>query len=132
MNYFSVICFVWAAIGIGSRLAMAFMGQNWNKWETESAYKEKRPKWIIAMFIIGIIIIALTWYMVAVSDIQFSWIIAALISLTIIKLSTLIFRYDKFREFMVSTLNNPKKMLKLNISVIIFSIILISMGIWLY
>lgn len=132
MLYFKIMCFLWAAIGIISRIAMAVMKDNWNKWETTKAYKEKKPLWIYIVCIVGLILIALTWYIYIVYSIPYGWILGTLISLTGIKILTLMFNYNKFQEFLHATLYNPKKMLRLNISVIILSLILIAFGIWLY
>ncbi|WP_113672085.1 hypothetical protein [Vallitalea guaymasensis] len=132
MLYFKIMCFLWAAIGIISRIAMAVMKDNWNKWETTKAYKEKKTLWIYIVCIVGLILIALTWYIYIVYSIPYGWILGILISLTGIKILTLMFNYNKFQEFLHATLYNPKKMLRLNISVIILSLILIAFGIWLY
>jgi len=39
-NYFSILCFAWALIGIGSRFIMIYLGQRWNKWELQKVYSE--------------------------------------------------------------------------------------------
>lgn len=132
INYFSILCFAWAFIGIISRILMACFGDRWNQWEIDKAYSQKKPKWIFIIGIISLIIVGFTWYKVIVSGIRFSWIITVLVSLTLIKVFTLIFDYKKFREFAKDVLNNRKKLLQLNIGVIIFSIVFIVMGIYLY
>ena len=132
MNYFSIICFVWAAIGIISRIIMGVMGERWKEWELNSAYKEEKPKIITVIGIIGYLLVALTWVMVFVQNVRYSWIIAALTTLTIIKISTILFSYSAFRDFAAKTLHDKKKMGYLNIGVIIFSMALILMGILIY
>ena len=133
VNFFSLLCFFWALIGIGSRVIMGIMGrEGWNKWELNQAYTEKKPRWIYLFGGFTILLIGYTWYRVFTSDIQYDWIIAALVSLTGIKVSTILFKYDQFRKFAVMLLGDRKKMLKLNISIIIFSIVLIWMGLYLY
>jgi len=132
MNYFSILCLIWAAIGIGSRVMMGIMGERWNEWEENSAYAAKRPKIISVVGITGYLLIILTWYMVFVTEVKLGWIMAVLASLTVIKISTLLFNYPAFREFLSKTLNDKKKMMRLNISVIAFSIVLVLMSIFLY
>ena len=131
-NYFQVVCFLWAAIGIVSRIAMAVMGEKWAKWELKSAYGSKKPKWIYVVGIAGYGVVLLTWYKFFTTDIKLSWIIALLVTLTVIKISILLFNYNAFRQFAMETLHDKNKMLKLNIAVVILSIALVLMGVYLY
>ncbi len=132
INYFSILCFVWAFVGILSRILIVFLGDKWTKWELDKAYSQKKPKWIYAVAILSLAIIGFTWYQVIVSGVQFSWIIAALLSLTLIKVYTIILNYERFREFAKYILNDRKKLRQLKIIVTILSIIFILMGIFLY
>lgn len=132
MNYFKILCFVWAFIGIGSRIIMGMMGESWKEWELDSAYATKRPKTITFIGILGYLLVIFTWYMVITTTVSNSWIIAALVSLTVIKISTILFKYDVFRAFAVKTLNDKKKMMSLNVGVLIYSALLVGMGIFLY
>ena len=132
LNYFSILCFSWALIGIGSRLIMIYIGQRWNKWELEKVYSEEKPAWIYFAGVAAFFLVGYTWFKVFTTDIRFSWIIALLITLTLIKISTLIFNYNKFREFAKTVLNDKQKLMKLNIGVVIFSVIFILLGIYLY
>lgn len=132
INYFQVICFLWAAIGIVSRIAMAVMGDRWAKWELESAYGVKKTKWIYVVGIVGYGVVLFTWYKFFTTDIAYSWMITVLITLTVIKISALLFNYHVFRQFVMETLHNRKKMLALNIGVSILSIVLVWMGLYLY
>ncbi len=132
MNYFSVVCFIWAAIGIGSRVIMGIMGERWKTWELNSAYAQKRPKAILIIAVLCLGLVGVTWYRVFKTDVPYSWVIAALVSLTTVKVGHLLFNYDGFRRFASETLNDKSKMLRLNIGVVVYSALLIGMGIWLY
>lgn len=130
--YFSILCYFWAAIAIISRIAMFVMKDNWDKWETEKAYSEKKPSWVYIVCIIGIALIFATWYVYLKYNVNLGWILSILITLTSVKISNILFKYDKFRIFVIETLSNKSKMMKLNVSVIVLSIILIFMGIFIY
>lgn len=132
MLYFKILCFVWAIIGIGSRFFMYTLKENWNSWEQNEAYKEKRPLWVIIVAVLGIALIIITWTVYIVYNVKYGWILSLLMTLTIVKISNLLFRYDKFREFLKNILPDKKRMKQLNISVIILSIVLILMGLFLY
>lgn len=131
-NYFSYLCFIWAIVGIVTRILMTAYGERWNKWEMDHAYKEEKPKWIYLISIFGVLLVGFTWYQVVNLNVKYSWIIALLLSLTLIKISALLFNYEKFRAFASETLNNPKKKLRLNISVFIVSIVMIILGLFVY
>jgi len=130
--YFKYLCYGWAAVGILTRILMVGFGDKWNEWEMKNAYKEEKPKWIYVISILGVLLVAYTWYMVITTDVAYSWVIAALISLTLIKITNLLFNYDKFRDFASTVLNDKSKKMKLTISVTIMSIFLIVLGYNLY
>lgn len=132
MSYFRALCLFWALVGLMSRFFILKMGEEWNRWELDSAYTESKPKWIYLLAVLGVSLVAYTWYQVVVTDVQFSWIIALLVSLTLIKIVNLIFNYNKFREFVVNILDDKKRWRQLNISVVAFSIVLIMLGIFIY
>lgn len=131
-NYFSILCFLWALIGIVSRIAMGKMGEKWAEWEINRVYKKEKPKYLTYIGIFGYILVILTWFMVFITNIEYSWILAILITLTLFKITKILFSYEKFRKFLIETLKDKKKMYQLNTAVITLSIILITMGIFLY
>lgn len=132
MLFFKIVCFFWAAVGIISRIAMAAMKEKWAVWEQAHAYKEKRPAWVVIVGVIGILLIPAVWAVYIIFSVSYGWILGALMTLTIFKIVTLMFNYSKFREFLKNTLVDKKKMLKLNVAVIILSIGLVCMGLFLY
>jgi len=113
-------------------MLMIILGDKWNKWEMEHAYKRKKPLWIHGACGFGFAVVVYTWYQVFNLEIAHSWIIAAITSLTLVKISILLFNYDKFRKFASKTLNDSKKKMKLNISVFIMSAIFIVLGVFVY
>ncbi len=92
----------------------------------------KEPKWIYLISIISLFLVIYTWFQVFITEIEYSWIIATFISLPLIKVSALLFKYDQFRTFAKEVLNNKSKLQQLNIGVLLFSIICIGMGLLLY
>ncbi|MBS3741219.1 MAG: hypothetical protein KGY75_07520 [Candidatus Cloacimonetes bacterium] len=132
MNYFSYLCFFWALVGLISRFLIVRYSKKWNKWELNKAYTKKKPRWLYFLGFFGIMLVVFSWYKVFTTKVKYSWIIALLISFTLIKVFNLLFNYNKFRQFVVETLNNRKRWLLINIAIIVFSIILLLMGIFLY
>ena len=131
-NYFNILCFGWAAVGIVSRFLIVFLGDKWNKWELNNAYSKQKPKWIYLVGTFALLLVIYTWYQVLTTNIEHSWIIAVLVSLTLIKVTALLFKYEKFRKFAKDILNSKQKLKQLNISVFTFSLVCILMGLFLY
>ena len=131
-TYFSVLAFGWAGLGVGSRVAMFMMKDRWKSWEMNSAYAEQRPAWVWVAGLAGLLLIALTWYMVITTDVRFSWILAVLVSLTGVKVSVLLFDYERFRRFASETLADRSKMIQLNGFVLTLSVVRIWMGVSWY
>lgn len=129
---FKGICFFWAGIAIVSRIAMGVMKEKWKDWEVNSAYTQKKPVWIYVIALSGIVLIGLIWFSYFYYSIDYGWILALLISLTLVKILNLLFNYNQFREFVRKALDNKQKMLRLNVSVLFLAAALILMGIFLY
>lgn len=132
MLFFKITCFIWAAIAILSRVAMAIMKEKWSVWEENNVYKEKRPWWVIVVAILGLITIAAIWIVYIQLKIPYGWVLATLITLTAIKILTLLFHYDNFRIFLKTTLADKKKMAQINLAVILLAALLILAGTFLY
>lgn len=56
MNFFSILCFFWALVGLVSRFFIIKMGKKWNDWELDKAYTETKPKWIYFLGIFSIVL----------------------------------------------------------------------------
>ncbi len=111
---------------------MIGFGKKWNEWELSKAYSVNKPVWIYYTGVFSVVFITYTWYRVFTDEVLFSWLIALMLSLSLIKVHKLIFEYDKFRNFVFRILNNPRKLMILNLSVLIVSVFLILMGVYLY
>lgn len=132
MTTLALVCYLWAAVGIGSRIAMALMGERWKEWELGSAYTERRPAWVVAAAAVGLALILVTWYVALFGEARLGWIVAVLVSLTGIKIGALLLRYDQFRAFASRMLSSPVRMRTLNAGVLVFSLGLVLMGALLY
>ncbi len=75
----------------------------------DHAYTKEKPRWINVIGGVAFAIVIYTWYQVFSSNVAYSWIIAVFTSLTLIKISALLFNYDTFRQFAYKTLSDPLK-----------------------
>ena len=133
MNYFQVFSIVWGVLMIGVRLLIHIIPEKWNDFELERVYKENKPKWIWLVGLIAMFIVGFTWYKELTTDIPYSLILSILITLTLVKVSQLLFNYDNFRKFVYKALVEDRSIVrKINIATTIIGIILILLGIFLY
>lgn len=133
MNYFEGFSIIWGAIMIVIRAFIHIIPEKWNHFELEKVYKHKRPKWIWIVCLVSILIVSFTWYKELTTNVPYSLIITTLISLTLIKISQLIFNYQNFRAFVRKALVEDRSIIrKINLSTTIIGIILIILGVYLY
>ena len=131
-NFFQVTSFFWAGVAVISRIVMKCMGERWKTWEMQKFYKQKRPFFIIVIGAAGILLVLSTWVQVVSSDVPYSWILAVLVSLTMVKILVLLGDYQAFCTFAENTLQDASKMMKLNTAVLLFAVGLVLIGVFLY
>jgi len=132
LNFFNITCFFYAGFALMTRLPILFLNEEWTQWELNKAYSREKPVWINVVAISSVLFVLFSWYKAWSSNIEYGWILAALLSITLIKISQLLFNYSQFRDFAATTLYNKDKMLLINLGVFAFAIVLILMGIYLY
>ncbi|MFU8861149.1 MAG: hypothetical protein ACNA8K_12075 [Cyclonatronaceae bacterium] len=132
LNFYNLTCFAYAAFAIFTRFLMVILKEKWNQWELDRAYTQEKPAWIYVVAGFSVLFVTYSWYRVWTDDMEYGWILAALLSITLIKVSQLMFNYDSFRMFVKTALDDKRKMMIINTGVIIFSVILIFLGVAVY
>lgn len=85
------------------------------------------------MGLLGVFLVIITWYIHFATDIQYSIIIAIVITLTLVKVSQVLVNYQKFREFAVRvTTKNTSVLTTMNIATAIVGVGLVLLGIRVY
>ena len=130
LNYFAVISFFWAFIGLSSRVMIFILGKRWNDWEENVAYTDEKPKWIVVVHVLAIALILFTWYMVFRSDVAASWVIASLMTLILVKVVFQLFKYAEFKAYVKKIMHHDKMFCAINIAVVLFSLGLIGLGVF--
>jgi len=133
LNYFQVLSIAFGLILILTRPAIHFFPKQWNAFELNTAYTEKQPRcvWFIGLF--GLALVIYTWYMHFTAGILYSLVITLMLTLTLVKMSQVLFNYKQFRAFVVRVLENDRKTLTLiNIFALILGIASLLMGFLLY
>lgn len=133
MNYFQILSYVFGAILILTRPAIQFFPRYWNKFELEKAYTEKQPAWVWVVGLIGLLLVAFTWYKHFTAGVPYSLVITILLSLTLIKMSQVLFNYKQFRIFVARVLEKDRKTLALiNLFALLLGISSLFIGLFLY
>ncbi len=133
MNYFQILSIAFGLLLILTRPAIQFFPKQWNAFELNTAYTEKQPRWVWVVGLFGLGLVALTWYKHFTAGVPYSIVITLLLSLTLIKMSQVLFNYEQFRVFVVRVLEKDRKTLVLiNIFALILGIISLLLGFLLY
>ena len=107
MNYFKVLGLVFGLAALLKPVYMHLIPWDENKF-IAGTYTEKRPGWIVPVAIIGLGLVALTWYMHFTLEVAHSLILTILFSLTAIKGIALLFDYSRFQQWVSRMLAKDK------------------------
>jgi len=133
VNYFQVLSIVFGLILILTRPAIQFFPKQWNAFELNTAYTEKQPRWVWYGGIFGLSLVVFTWYMHFTAGVPYSIIITLMLTLTLVKMSQVLFNYKQFRAFAVRMLEKDRKTLTLiNIFALFLGLASLLMGFLLY
>jgi len=72
------------------------------------AYGEKRPLWVIPVFIITLGLVGYTWYMQFTTSVPYSIIVTVFVSLALLKVLFIVFDYPRFKKKVDATLAKEK------------------------
>ena len=133
MNYFKILGISFGLAAMLKPFYMHLIPWDENKYIAK-AYSQKRPKWIVPVAIIGLLLVAFTWYKELTSDVAYSMVITIIFSLTAIKALLFIFDYEKFQKWVEGMLAEKKgrKIVWIDIVVGVFGFIVIIASILLY
>ena len=133
MNYFQILSIAFGLMLILTRPAIQFFPKQWNAFELNTAYTEKQPRWVWYVGLFGLALVIYTWYMHLTAGIPYSLAITLILTLTLVKMSQVLFNYKQFRVFVVRVLEKDRKTLALiNIFGLLLGIALLIMGFLLY
>jgi hypothetical protein len=107
VNYFKVLGIVFGLAAFLKPLYMHLLPWD-EKSFIEKFYSEKRPPYIIVIALIGLALIALTWYFHFTLGISNSIYITVLFSLTAIKALVLLLDYQKFQKTVAAMLSKDR------------------------
>ena len=133
MNYFQILGVLFGLAALLKPFYMHFVLKGGNQFISK-AYTKERPQWIVPVAIIGLSLVAFTWYKEITTDIPFSIIITVLFSLTAIKAIYFLVNYSAFQKWVAGMLEKDegKKITALNLLTGLFGLIVIIISLVLY
>lgn len=132
MNYFKVLGIVFGLLALLKPVYMHLIPWDENKFIAK-AYKKDRPKWVIPVAVIGLLLVIFTWYKELTTDIPYSLVITIIFSLTAVKALMFIFDYEKFQKWVAGMLSDKgKKIVFIDILVGIFGLAVIIASLLVY
>jgi hypothetical protein len=133
MSYFKILGIVFGLAAMLKPIYMHLIPWDENKYIAKT-YSKKRPKWIVPVAIIGLLLVAFTWYKELSTNVAYSIVITIVFSLTAIKALLFIFDYEKFQKWVAGMLaeKGGKKIVLVDIVAGIFGAIVIVASIFLY
>jgi hypothetical protein len=103
MNYFKLLGLVF---GLAAMLKPFYM--HVLPWDEHAfiarAYTKRRPAWVVPVAVLGLALVALTWYVHFTAAVPYSPVLTILFSLTAVKGLTLLLDYERFQRWVAAML----------------------------
>jgi hypothetical protein len=103
MNYFKLLGLVF---GLAAMLKPVYM--HVLPWDEHAfiakAYTKRRPAWVVPVVLLGLALVALTWYVHFTAAVPYSLVLTILFSLTAVKGLTLLLDYERFQRWVAAML----------------------------
>ncbi len=133
MNYFKILGLVFGLAAFLKPVYMHLIPWDENKF-IATTYSKKRPAWIVPVAVMGLLLVAFTWYKHFTAGVPYSIILTLLFSLTAVKGITLLFNYDQFYKMVAKLLskNKGRDIVIIDIAAGIFGLVLILLAILVY
>lgn len=132
MNYFKMLSLVFGFAALLKPFYMHVIPWDENKFIAKT-YSKERPAWIVPVAIIGLLLIAYTWYQHLTTDVPYSIIITLIFSLTALKGLILLFDYQKFYGWVAKMLDrNQKEIVLVDVAAGLIGLIMVLLGLFLY
>lgn len=107
MNYFKVLGIIFGLLALLKPVYMHLLPWDENAFLAKF-YAEERPYWVLLIALLGILLIALTWYLHFTLHIANSIYITVLFSLTALKALLLLFDYSRFQRAVAKMLRKDR------------------------
>jgi len=133
VNYFKVLGIVFGLAAFLKPFYMHLLPWDENSF-IEKFYSEERPPYIVVIALLGLALIALTWYLHFTLNIANSIYITVLFSLTAVKALVLLLDYQKFQKIVAAMLrkNRGRGVVLVDIGASVFGLVILAATLYFY
>ncbi|MEW6505762.1 MAG: hypothetical protein AB1457_17520 [Chloroflexota bacterium] len=133
MNYFEGLAIGFGLVMILTRPLIHLFPRRWADFEMNQVYTRRQPVWVWLVGAFGLGLVGWTWYIHFTRPVPYSIVVTLIVSLTLIKLSQVLFNYQQFRTFADRVLHRERRTMNLiSLATGLLGLMLIGMGIWIY
>ncbi len=133
MNYFKALGLVFGLAAFLKPFYMHLLPWDENSF-IEKFYSEERPPYIVVIALLGLALIALTWYLHFTLNIANSIYITVLFSLTAVKALVLLLDYQKFQKTVAAMLskNRGRGIVLIDIGASVIGLVILAATLYFY
>jgi hypothetical protein len=124
------------AFGLAAALKPVYMHVlPWNEQAfIAKTYSKRRPAWVVPVAVLGLALVALTWYVHLTTDVPYSLVITILFSLTALKGLALLLDYERFQHWVAGMLtkNRGRGVVLVDIVVGAIGLVIVLLAVFVY
>ncbi len=133
MSYFTILSLGYGLVMLLTRPMIHLFPQAWADIEMGKIYTDRQPVWVWLVGCFGVGLVAFTWYTHFTAEVPYSIIVTLVISLTLVKLSQVLFNYKQFRAFAERVLRRERQtMNRISMVTVFLGLGLLALGIFVY
>jgi hypothetical protein len=125
-NYFKIVSMLYGGLLILRIPTMIMTSWGW------LGSGERRPAWALPLGVVGIFLIVLTWYVHAMSPVEFSWVATLILTIANVKLVQAMLSRRRFQTFALRVASDPIQITRLDLALGAMGILLVIFGIFVY
>ena len=131
--YFKILSIAFGVVVILKGPVMRLLARRWSQLGVSAVYPEKQSFRVWATGVAGVVLIAVTWWMHLTRPVPWSLIVTVVVTLTLVKLSQVLFNYRRFRAFVLKVMKErPGYITVLDAAVGVLGGALVLLGIFVY
>jgi hypothetical protein len=133
VHYFKVLGL---AFGLAAALKPVYM--HVLPWDEQAfiakTYLQRRPAWVVPVAVLGLALVALTWYVHLTTDVPYSLVITILFSLTALKGLALLLDYERFQHWVAGMLtkNRGRGVVLVDVVVGAIGLVIVLLAVFVY
>lgn len=132
-NYFKLISIIYGLAMLFRGPVINYIPERWQNAENHELDSYRTPLWLWFFVLIGFFLMAYTWYLHFTSDVEHSWILACVLTLTVTDLSRKTYKHECFKNvYFDEYFEDIWRTAVLNVALVLGGAMLLYMGFFIY